>query len=82
MRALQIRCFAKEVSVKRLRNRLSDKEAKLKTYKDGMWTLGVEVTELREKLSQLEANARWAEELEKENTNLVIELEAFRKQMD
>ena len=82
MRALQIRCFAKEVSVKRLRNRLSDKEAKLKTYKDGMWTLGVEVTELREKLSQLEANTRWAEELEKANTNLVIELEAFRKQMD
>ena len=82
MRALQIRCFAKEVSVKRLRNRLSDKEAKLKTYKDGMWTLGVEVTELREKLSQLEANTRWAEELEKANTNLVIELEAFRKQMN
>ena len=82
MRALQIRCFAKEVSVKRLRNRLSDKEAKLKTYKDGMWTLGVEVTELREKLSQLEANTRWAEELEKANTNLVIELEAFRKQME
>ena len=82
MRALQIRCFAKEVSVKRLRNRLADEEAKLKTYKDGMWTLGVEVTELREKLSQLEANTRWAEELEKANTNLVIELEAFRKQMD
>ena len=82
MRALQIRCIAKEVSVKRLRNRLADEEAKLKTYKDGMWTLGAEVTELREKLSQPEASARWAEELEKANTNLVIELEAFRKQMD
>ena len=81
MRALQIRCIAKEVSVKRL-IRLADEEVKLKTYKDGMWTLGAEVTELREKLSQLEASAHWAEELEKANTNLVIELEAFRKQMD
>ena len=55
MRAFQIRCIAKEVSVKRLRNCLADEEAKLKTYKDGMRTFGAKVKELRTKLSQLEA---------------------------
>nr|POF01727.1 hypothetical protein CFP56_37559 [Quercus suber] len=55
MRALKIRCIAKEVSVKRLRNRLADEEAKLNTYKDGMRTLGAKVKELREKLGQLGA---------------------------
>ena len=34
---------------------MADEEAKLKTYKDGMQTLGAKVKELREKLSQLEA---------------------------
>nr|POF01731.1 hypothetical protein CFP56_37561 [Quercus suber] len=55
MRALKIRCIAKEVSVKRLRNRLANEEAKLNTYKDGMQTLGAKVKGLREKLGQLGA---------------------------
>ena len=51
----------------------------MKTYKEGMWTLGAEVKELTEKLSQQEANAHRPEVLEKENTNLVLELAALRK---
>ena len=50
MRALQIRCAAKEAIVKRLRSHLKEKADQLKKYKEGIRTLKGEVTALTEQV--------------------------------
>lgn len=78
MRALQVRCDAQEVVVKRLQSSMASNSEKTKKFKEALHLLNGEVKDHK---AQLQGRARWVEKLTKTNTNLTTELAALYEQV-
>ena len=78
MRTLQIRCAAYVALVTCLKQCLETNGE----YKEFLRTLNAEVNTQKDRISELEKNVYWVDELTKENTNLMTKLTNLRKQMD
>ena len=78
MHASQVRCASKEASIKCLKERIVSEADALKKFKESSRTLGQEVVDLKDKLSETTYKA---DELVKENSFLKSEVAALREHM-
>ena len=82
IRALQIRCTAQKVVVKRLRTYLAVDGEKTREYNDAMHTLNWKVNTLTTWVEKLDGTARRAEELEKVNFILTAKMTSLQESVD
>ena len=74
IRALQVHCASREVSIKLLKERIGSKMDALKKFKESSRTLGQEMVDLKAKLSGM---THQADDLVKENAFLKFEVAAL-----
>ena len=76
IRALQVYCASREVSIKLLKERIGSKMDALKKFKESSRTLGQEMVDLKAKLSGM---THQADDLVKENAFLKFEVAALHE---